>query len=131
MIDYSNILTIIPPIVTSILTWIVASKKSRVSYLKLITDVQVKALDVVSKSEEKMREEIRKDLELVKKENEQLRNEIDDLKKQIEKRTILISDLEKEITSLKATIAIYEKQISILSKISNIHNCCEKDVSKE
>ena len=59
MIDGAT-LTIIPPIITSILAYAVAIKKSKLAQAKVITEIQLKALEVVSSSEQKMREEMRR-----------------------------------------------------------------------
>jgi hypothetical protein len=120
--DYNTIITIIPPILTSILAGMVAMKKSKVSHIKTVTEMQVKALEIVSKAEEKMREEIRMDLEIVKAENRALKLEIDELKNEAKKRSELIDAMKTEIISLKATIIAYKKQIILMEKI-NKDNC--------
>jgi chromosome segregation ATPase len=107
-------------IIPSILAWFVAQKRAKIAYTKVITEVQIKALDVVSKSEQTMREEIRKEIEIIKKENTDLRAEISSLRIQLSEKSTLIETMKGEILALQSTISTYEKQIGMLKDVESM-----------
>lgn len=112
MID-GTILAIIPPIVASILTYIVASKKARVQYAKVVADMQSKAVEVVSAQEEKMRQEIWAELASVRDENQSLREELASLKEKLQSSYDLSDSLREEIKSLKSALEATTRELDI------------------
>lgn len=110
MID-GTILTIIPPIIASVLTYIVAAKRSKINQLKAIAEIQNKAIELVQNAEEKMRLELRQDIDKLRGENDSLRKKIDMLETQRTESDRLTNTLKLEITTLKDSIDRYKQII--------------------
>ena len=92
MID-STVLTIIPPLIASVFAYIIANKRAKLQYANTVTNIQTRALEIVSSSEEKMRMEIRSDLLAVREENTKYRAELSDLRIKLDDATKLLSKL--------------------------------------
>jgi chromosome segregation ATPase len=123
MIIDETLLTVIPPLIAAVLTYIVASKRARAQHAKLIADIQTHAIEQVRLIEEKMREEIWVELRKVQKENADLRKDmeaqkmnIDDLKKQLEAATSLRVTLTEQVHSLERLVETYKTRIVELEK---------------
>jgi predicted nuclease with TOPRIM domain len=123
MIIDGTILTVIPPLVAAVLTYIVANKRARVQNAKLIADIQTQAVEQVRLVEEKMRAEIWVELEKVRKENAELRKEMEsqrseimDLKKQLEAASSLRITLTEQVHSLERLVETYKTRIIELEK---------------
>jgi len=91
MID-GAILSIIPPLVAAVLTYIVSNKKARMQHAKVLADVQNQAIEQVRLAEEKMRSEIWAELDKVRQENADLRDELRQQAKEL-------SDVRKQLDS--------------------------------
>jgi hypothetical protein len=107
MID-GTILTIVPPIVASVLAYMVATKRSRLLQLKTISEIQSKAIELVQKAEEQMRIELRKDIERIREENETLKKKVAQLETQRDASDALTNALKQEIASLKEALHHYK-----------------------
>lgn len=117
MID-GAILSIIPPIVAAVLTYIVSNKKARIQNAKALADVQNQAIEQVRLAEEKMRSEIWTELAKVRQENADLREEmkqqgqeIYNLKKQLDAATNLRVTLTEQVHSLEHLVDTYKNRI--------------------
>jgi len=110
MIDQTT-LTIIPPIVASILGYILAMKRSKITQIKTITEIQTKAIELVQKAEEQMRSELRTDINRIRDENESLRKRIEVLDAQRNASDTLSTTLKEEIHKLRETLDHYKKII--------------------
>lgn len=108
MID-GTIITIIPPILAAILTYLVAQKRSRIAQLKTVSEIQAKAIELVQKSEESIRSELRKDIERIRLENESLKKRIEVLDNQRDASDQLSITLKDEIRALRETLDHYKK----------------------
>ena len=104
-------LTIIPPIVASIFGYILAMKRSKITQIKTITEIQTKAIELVQKAEEQMRSELRVDINRIRDENEALRKRIETLDTQRNVSDTLCVSLKDEIHKLRETLDIYKKII--------------------
>lgn len=109
MID-TALLSIIPPIVAAILTYVVASKRARIQYAKVIVDMQSKAVEVVSAQEEKMRKEIWAELSVVRAENKSLRDELLDLRAKLQTSHELADIMREEIKSLRSALEMTREE---------------------
>lgn len=122
MID-ATILAVIPPIVASVLTYIVSNKRSRLQHAKLLADMQSKAIEQVQESEEKMRAEIWQELKNVREENDELKKEMQsqrlqilDLRQQLEISSEMRLKLIEQVHALETLVATYKIQINELEK---------------
>lgn len=108
MIDGITLITIIPPIVASLFTFIVAIRKSRTLHIKTISEIQSSAIEIVQRAEEQMRLELRKDIDALKTENISLKEKVQDLEDQKKDNDNLINTLRSEIATLKGAIDLYK-----------------------
>lgn len=122
MID-ATILTVIPPIIAAVFTYIISNKRSRLLHAKLLADMQTKAIEQVQLSEEKMRSEIWQELKNVREENDELRKEMQsqrlqiiDLRQQLEISSEMRLKLIEQIHALESQLATYKNQINELEK---------------
>lgn len=110
MID-GTLLTIIPPIIASLVTYGVAMKRSKLVQLKTISEIQSKAIDLVQKAEEEMRIELRKEIERIREENDELRKKIQTLEDQRNASDQLSNTLKEEIKTLRDALDHYRKLV--------------------
>lgn len=122
MID-GAILSIFPPLVAAVLTYLIANKRARLAHAKLLADMQSSAIEQVTLAEEKMRKEIWAELAIVRQENAVLRKEIseqreemDNLKDQLGNSENLVTTLTKQVTALSGLVETYRNRISELEK---------------
>lgn len=108
MID-GTILTIIPPILASVLTYAVAMKRAKLVQLKTISEIQAKAIELVQKAEEEMRNELRKEIGRIREENEELRKKIQILEDQRNASDQLSNTLKEEVKTLRDALNHYKK----------------------
>jgi hypothetical protein len=125
MID-TAILTVIPPIVAAVLTYIVSNKKSRIEQAKALADVQSHAIEQVRLAEEKMRSEIWAELDKVRKENLELREQmrhqgvqILDLERQLDASSQLRITLTEQVRGLERLLETYKSRIIELERKEN------------
>lgn len=102
-------LTIIPPIIASILTYVVAMKRAKLIQIKTIAEIQAKAIELVQKAEEQMRSELRKDIERIREENETLKRKVEILETQRNESDRLSNTLKEEIHTLREALNHYKK----------------------
>ncbi len=117
MID-GAILSIIPPLAAAILTYVVANKKARIEQAKILTDIQIQAIEQVRIAEEKMRSEMWAELKKVSEENlevreemKQQRLEIHNLKEQLELSGHLRITLTEQVKTLEHLVETYKNRI--------------------
>jgi uncharacterized protein (DUF3084 family) len=125
MID-GAILSIIPPLVAAVLTYIVSSKKSRIQNAKVLADVQHQAIEQVRLAEEKMRSEIWAELDKVRQENDDLRDELrrqakelSDVRKQLDSASQLRVTLTEQVHTLESLVGTYKNRIVELERQSS------------
>ena len=109
MID-ASILNIIPPLIAAILTYIIASKRSRLQQARVLADMQEKAIDAVGKAEAKMREELWEELDDLRSENKTLRAEMSELRVQSRSLEELNKTMREEVIALRTTVDTYKEQ---------------------
>ena len=117
MID-GAILAVIPPVLATVLTWIVANKRAHIKQTQVVTNAQVLAIEQIRIAEEKMRQEVWKELEKVRDENSNLKREIIDAKRLIEeaKNKLDISEnlthsLTNQLDASSKLVAAYKLQL--------------------
>ena len=110
MID-TAIIAIIPPVVAAILTYVVANKRARIQYAKVIADMQSRAVELVAAQEEKMRKEIWDELALVRSENKALRDDLSTLKEKLQTAHDLSDILREEVKSLRSALDVTSKEL--------------------
>ncbi len=122
MID-GAILSIIPPLVAAVLTYIVSNKKARAESAKVLAEVQTQAIEQVRLAEEKMRSEIWSELDKVRQENADLREELkqqakelSDVRKQLDHSGQLRVTLTEQVHSLEKLVDTYKNRIVELEK---------------
>jgi chromosome segregation ATPase len=123
MIIDSTILTVIPPLVAAVLTYIVSNKKSRIEQAKVLADVQSHAIEQVRQAEEKMRAEIWAELEKVRQENTELRGQMKqqglrilDLERQLDSSSQLRITLTEQVRELERLVGTYKTRIVELER---------------
>jgi len=124
MID-GAILSIIPPLIAAVLTYIVSTKKSRVQNAKILSDVQIQAIEQVRIAEESMRAEVWSELNKVRKENADLRDELraqakelSDLRMQLDSASHLRITLTEQVHTLESLVGTYKNRIVELERQS-------------
>jgi len=122
MID-GTILSIIPPLVAAVLTYIVSSKKARAENARVLADVQSQAIEQVRLAEEKMRSEIWEELDKVRQENADLRkelrqqaSELSEVRKQLDSASQLRISLTEQVHTLESLVDTYKNRIVELEK---------------
>ena len=121
MIDVNAIILIVPPILTAGMAYLVARKKNvvneRVGKAKIDAEIQSQALTIVRGVMTDMRDEFRRELEDLKKENISLRKDLNNqtlqitsLQTQLSASGELINSLKHEITTLQITGELYRKE---------------------
>lgn len=117
MID-GALLSIIPPVLAAVFTYLIANKKSRIQQAKVLSEVQAQAIEQIRLVEEKMRLEIWSELKKVRDENADLREELKqqgtelyDLKIQLEAAVHLRITLTDQVHSLEALVETYKERI--------------------
>lgn len=125
MID-GAIVSVIPPLIAAIVTYIVAGKRARVQYAKITADIQSQAIEQVRLAEEKMRAEIWTELNKVREENAELKkemknqwDEILELRQQLDAATQLRVTLTQQVHSLESLVETYKTRIVELEKNTN------------
>ncbi len=108
MVDGTTI-TIIPPILASVLTYLIAVRRSKVVQIKTISEIQAKAIELVQKAEEQMRLELRIDIERIRKENETLMHKVETLENQRNTSDQVSNSLKEEIHTLRESLYHYKK----------------------
>lgn len=111
-----SLLTIIPPVVASVLTYIVANKRSKLNQIKIITDIQTRAIEMVQQSGEQLRLELKKEIDRINTNNldltkriELLDNQCKMLDNQCKISDQLVVVLKQEIISLRETTDHYKQ----------------------
>lgn len=90
-----------------IVTYFIANKRVRLQQMKLMTDMQVRAIESVTNAEAQMRKEIWEELE-------KSQEEVSEYKKKIESMTI-------ELTHTKELLERCEGEITLLNKQNSIN----------
>lgn len=121
MIDYNSIILIVPPIITAAFAYMVARKKNiiseRLNKAKIDADIQNQALTIVRGVMNDMRDELRKEIDVLRKENEHLKEEVHSnrrrvelLESQLEASAKLVETLKAEILTLQTTLSVYKDE---------------------
>jgi len=103
---------IIPAIITDILTYIIAVRRTKMKQAQDMADIQSNAIKVVAEIEERLRNEFRQDLIEIRKQNDELRVQVGELKGKLSASDHLISALKDEISALKSTIELYKDEMA-------------------
>ena len=125
--DISIFITIIPPILTAVFAYLVARKRNivseRLNKAKIDADIQSQALTIVKGVMNDMRDELRREIDMLRKENEVLKLSVKDnqdkiatLSNQLDASDQLIAVLKSEIITLQSTIKVYEEELTRLRK---------------
>lgn len=128
---------IIPPLLTAVFTYIVAAQRAKIKQAQVMAEIQSNAIKVVAEIEDRLRKELKSDLEIekkelerkyddLKKENDVLRNQVSDFQGQLSASDHLIKALKDEILALKSTIDLYRSEMARnkkrLADLENGHN---------
>jgi chromosome segregation ATPase len=127
MIDSSIIITIVPPIITAIFAYLIARKKNviaeKINKSKVDAEIHNQAFTIVRGVMNDMREELRREISDLRKDNDKLKEKVEENYSKIESliEQCMISDklvetLRSEIATLRATIKTYEDEIVRLKK---------------
>jgi predicted nuclease with TOPRIM domain len=103
---------IIPAIITAILTYIIAVRRTKMKQAQDMADIQSNAIKVVAEIEERLRKEFRQDLIEIRKENDELRVQVGELKGKLSASDHLVGALKDEISVLKSTIELYKDEMA-------------------
>jgi chromosome segregation ATPase len=127
MLDVNVLITILPPILTAVFAYLIARKRNvvseRVNRAKIDADVQTQALQIVRGVMTDMREEFKREIDVLRADNKSLREEIEEnkdrlliLQKQLVASDELVETMRSEISALKKTLTVYEAEIERLRK---------------
>lgn len=127
MIDSNIIVTIVPPVITAIFAYLIARKKNIISEkmnkAKVDAEIHNQAFTIVRGVMNDMRDELRREISELRKENDKLKEKVEENHQKIESLTEqcmasdkLIETLRAEIAVLRATIKAYEDEIARLKK---------------
>lgn len=108
MID-GTIISVIPPILASIVTYAISTKKSRLVQLKAIAEIQDKAIQLVQRAEEQMRLELHKEIDRIREENNTLRHKIEELESQRHAIEQVSNSLYIEVQTLREALNHYKQ----------------------
>jgi len=103
--------TILPALLTMIVTYFVANKRVRLQQMKLMTDMQVKAIESITTAEAQMRKEIWEELEKSQTEVSSYKEKTESLTIQLTHTKELLEKCEEEIVLLKKQNSINEEEI--------------------
>lgn len=129
MID-GNLLTIIlPPLFAAVVAYAIAKVKSnahvRIQQAKLEAEIDSKAMEMVKNIVDTMKNEMKEEIQNLKKDNESLhiainnsKEEIESLRQRLRASSELQDAMKQEIISLKNTIQWYETKLRELDKPS-------------
>lgn len=106
--------TIIPALLTMIVTYIIANRRVRLQQAKLMTDMQVRAIEAVTKAESEMRKEIWEELEKCQIDGNKIKEENQKLHKDLDHSNTLVETYKEEIILLKKTNQLSEEEIDRL-----------------
>jgi len=124
MIMMDTFLTILPPVVASLFAYAIATKKAKITYAKNTAEIQLKTFELINSSQEKMREEMKLELDSFKEKNDSMKeeifilkkiiesnkNEIEILKGQLKNSNDVIDALKSRIKEMTIVIEMYEKR---------------------
>ncbi len=127
MLDVNVLITILPPILTAVFAYLIARKRNivseRVNRAKIDADVQTQALQIVRGVMTDMREEFKREIDVLRAENKALKEEVENnkdrlttLQKQLVASDELVETMRSEISALKKTLIVYEAEIERLRK---------------
>lgn len=117
----SSLLLIVPPIVTASFAYLIAKKKNiiseRINRAKIDSESQSQALDIVRGVIVDMRNELHREMDILRNENESLKHEIranqsmiSSINIQLSANDDLIFTLKSEIAILKSALKIYQEE---------------------
>jgi uncharacterized coiled-coil DUF342 family protein len=104
------IISIIPPLVAAVLTYVIASRRSKIQQAKILSEMQGKAIETVAAAEAKMRAELWAELDVLRIENHSLRDKISAIELQNRTYEQLNITMKEEIVALKTTVDAYKEQ---------------------
>jgi chromosome segregation ATPase len=121
--DTSIIITIVPPILTAIFAYLIARKRNLLSRAKLDADIQSQALIIVKGVMADMREELKREIDTLRREKDELKLKIDSaetqinsLRHQLDASDEIIATLKSEINTLQSTNKMYQDEIARIRK---------------
>lgn len=117
-----TIIIILPPIITAVLAWIAAMRKSKLDQVKLISQIHTQAYTLIQQSEASIRQELREEIHKLKSENVELNRQVDKLRDQLTISDNLVETLREEISTLREKNAAFETEIAMLRGKKNNKN---------
>ena len=103
---------IIPPLLTALVTYLIAAKRAKIKHSQVMAEIQANAIKVVAEIEERLRAELKKDLVELRRENEELRVQVSELKGMLNVSDHLVDTLKEEISALRSTIELYKDEMA-------------------
>ncbi len=133
MLDTSAIILIVPPILSAGFAYLVARKKNivteRLNRAKIDSEIQTQALTIVRGVMNDMRDEFKREIDALKKENEGFKREIElntnkisTLQIQLTASDVLVATLKSEISTLQGAIKMYQEENARLRGRDNAEN---------
>ena len=103
---------ILPALVGGFFTYLIAVHRSNSRRASMMAEIQNNALKTVQLIEERIRADLRKELDVLKLENINLHKEVAELRSKLTLSDDLIRTLKDEIIALKSTISLYRDEMS-------------------
>lgn len=133
MLDTSAIILIVPPILSAAFAYLIARKKNvvteRLNRAKIDSEIQTQALTIVRGVMNDMRDEFKREIDALKKENEGFKaeialnaNKISTLQIQLTASDVLVATLKSEISTLQGAIKMYQEENARLRGKDNADN---------
>lgn len=123
------IISIIPSIIASVLTYFISKRKQiaseKIYRAKLESEIQSQSLTIVKSAMDAMRTELHQEIDRLRAENKSLHkiveennDKIHDLHVQLKASDRLVESMQTEMIALKSTIKMYEDEIARLRGLS-------------
>jgi len=102
---------LIPAFISGTTMYFIALHRNKIKRSEMMAEIQNNAIKTVSLIEERIRKDLRSELDSLKLENTKLREEISIVRSQLIGGEHLITILKEEIASLKSTLELYKTEM--------------------
>jgi predicted nuclease with TOPRIM domain len=114
---------IIPALVGGFFTYLIAIHRHNSKKASMLAEIQDNAIKTVQLIEERIRADLRKELDEFKEENKRLHQEVAELRGKLTLSTDLVSTLKDEIVALRSTLTLYKDEMArSKQRLSSLEN---------
>jgi predicted nuclease with TOPRIM domain len=114
---------IIPALVGGFFTYLIAIHRHNSKKASMLAEIQDNAIKTVQLIEERIRADLRKELDQFKEENKRLHQEVAELRGKLTISSDLITTLKDEIVALRSTLSLYKDEMArSKQRLSSLEN---------